>query len=144
MVGHATAAEASGLSSGQSNESSVIAYYVDMMFRADRPSADANDAAVRGEAGRMLANTLRSGLTIETDETYLAQLVVMKTGLGPSDARNRVSDVISQARQTVDAARTRSARVLLWTFIALLSGAFCASFAATIGGRQRDHVVVVS
>jgi hypothetical protein len=25
-------------------------------------------------------------------------------------------------------------------FIALLTGAFCASLAATIGGRQRDHV----
>jgi hypothetical protein len=28
-------------------------------------------------------------------------------------------------------------------FLALLGGAFCASFAATIGGRQRDHVVTV-
>jgi hypothetical protein len=24
-----------------------------------------------------------------------------------------------------------------------LVGAFCASFAATIGGRQRDHVIVI-
>jgi hypothetical protein len=31
----------------------------------------------------------------------------------------------------------------LWTFVALLTGAFCASFAATVGGRQRDHVPAV-
>jgi hypothetical protein len=30
---------------------------------------------------------------------------------------------------------------LLWAFLALLIGAFCASFAANIGGRQRDQVV---
>jgi hypothetical protein len=32
---------------------------------------------------------------------------------------------------------------LYWTFLALLIGAFCASFAATIGGKQRDHVVAI-
>jgi len=31
----------------------------------------------------------------------------------------------------------------LWTFLALLMGAFCASYAATVGGRQRDHVQVI-
>jgi hypothetical protein len=30
--------------------------------------------------------------------------------------------------------------VLLWLFLALLMGAFCASYAATMGGRQRDRV----
>jgi hypothetical protein len=32
---------------------------------------------------------------------------------------------------------------MYWTFLALLIGAFCASFAATIGGKQRDRVVIV-
>jgi hypothetical protein len=32
---------------------------------------------------------------------------------------------------------------MYWTFLALLVGAFCASFAATIGGAQRDHIVVI-
>jgi hypothetical protein len=31
---------------------------------------------------------------------------------------------------------------LYWLFLALLVGAFCASYAATLGGRQRDHVLV--
>jgi hypothetical protein len=32
---------------------------------------------------------------------------------------------------------------MYWTFLALLVGAFCASFAATIGGKQRDNVVII-
>jgi len=36
-----------------------------------------------------------------------------------------------------------TARLLLWTFLALLIGAFCASYAATIGGRQRDNLKAV-
>jgi hypothetical protein len=30
----------------------------------------------------------------------------------------------------------------LWVFISMLAGAFCASYAATIGGRQRDSIAV--
>jgi len=36
--------------------------------------------------------------------------------------------------------RSAAAQTALWTFVALLIGAFSASIAATIGGRQRDHV----
>jgi hypothetical protein len=32
---------------------------------------------------------------------------------------------------------------MYWTFLALLVGAFSASFAATIGGKQRDRVIVI-
>jgi hypothetical protein len=46
-------------------------------------------------------------------------------------------------RQTEDDGRKATAHILLWVFIALLGGAFCASYAATIGGRQRDHVQIV-
>jgi hypothetical protein len=37
-------------------------------------------------------------------------------------------------------ARSAAAQTALWTFVALLVGAFSASFAATIGGRQRDRL----
>jgi hypothetical protein len=40
-------------------------------------------------------------------------------------------------------ARKATAHLLLWFFLALLMGAFSASYAATIGGRQRDHVKAV-
>ncbi|MFZ2958628.1 MAG: chemotaxis protein CheB [Candidatus Ozemobacteraceae bacterium] len=41
------------------------------------------------------------------------------------------------ARESTEGARKAAAHLLLWLFIALLSGAFCASLAATIGGRHR-------
>ncbi len=52
-------------------------------------------------------------------------------------------DVVAQARQAEDTARRVTAHFLLWLFLALLAGAFSASYAATIGGRQRDHVKAV-
>jgi hypothetical protein len=77
------------------------------------------------------------------DQTYLAQLVAARTGISQSEAEKRVSDVIADARQTEDVARKATAHLLLWFFLALLMGAFSASYAATIGGRQRDHVKAV-
>jgi hypothetical protein len=58
------------------------------------------------------------------------------------ESENRVSDVFAQAQSTADKARSALARFSLWLFVALLCGAFCASYAGTIGGRQRDHVPV--
>ena len=77
------------------------------------------------------------------DQSYLARLVAARTGLSQSDAEKRVSDVISEARQAEDMARKASAHFLLWLFLSLLIGAFSASFAATVGGKQRDHVKAV-
>jgi hypothetical protein len=74
------------------------------------------------------------------DQTYLAGLIAARTGLSQAEANQRVSQVLTQAKDALDTARKAAARLSLWIFIALLSGAFCASYAATIGGRQRDHV----
>jgi len=77
------------------------------------------------------------------DQTYLGRLVAARTGISQPEAEKRVSDVIADARQTEDTARKATAHLLLWFFLALLMGAFSASYAATIGGRQRDHVKAV-
>ena len=76
-------------------------------------------------------------------QNYLSQLVATRTGLTSADAEKRVSDVFTSAQQAAETARKTVAHSLLWAFLALLIGAFCASLGATIGGRQRDHVVVV-
>ncbi|MGA9184329.1 MAG: hypothetical protein WBZ32_03430, partial [Candidatus Acidiferrales bacterium] len=65
------------------------------------------------------------------------------TGISEPDAEARVSSVFAQLQQTADAARKAVAHLALWIFLSLLIGAFCASLAATFGGRQRDHVVIV-
>ena len=59
---------------------------------------------------------------------------------GRSPADLSASQLAEQERQAAEAARRETGRFLLWTFVALLIGAFCASYAATIGGRQRDHL----
>jgi len=52
----------------------------------------------------------------------------------------RVSDVLADARKSEDEERKATAHFLLRLFLALLMGAFCASLAATVGGRQRDRL----
>jgi hypothetical protein len=124
------------------------AYFVDMLLRPVTVSpassnSDQSDGAVHREFGLIVANGLRQGGIPPSDQTYIAQVVAVKTGISQGDADKRVSDVFAQAQQAADSARKAVAHMLYWTFLALLIGAFSASFAATIGGRQRDGVVVV-
>jgi hypothetical protein len=75
--------------------------------------------------------------------------VAQRTGLSQQDAEKRVDDTVAKAKaamdeaatkakQAADAARKAGAGLALWSFIAMLIGAFVASYAATIGGRHRD------
>lgn len=125
------------------------AYFVDLLFRpapsgsaaaSNGAAAAGEDNAARSEAASILADALRHKETAAADQNYLAQLVSARTGLSQNDAAQRVSDVITQARQATESERKATGRLLLWTFLSLLIGAFCASYAATIGGRQRDHM----
>jgi hypothetical protein len=147
-VGRASEAGTVALSAnaGQTDSRDLGAngYFVDALFRPTTPTATTTDnPAMRAEAGRIFAHALRQGSFSAADQTYLAQLVAAQTGLSEPDAEKRVSDDIAQAQQAVDTARKAAAHFSYWLFLALLIGAFCASFAATIGGRQRDHVRTV-
>ncbi len=141
--GTAQAGATAGVNAASVANADPNGYFVDSLFRTDHPSTDANAVPVQTEAGRIFANALREKDLPASDRTYLGQLVASRTGLSQSDAENRVSDVMARARQAADAARKATAHLLLWTFLALLIGAFCASYAATIGGQQRDHVKVI-
>jgi hypothetical protein len=119
-------------------------YYVDSLFRSDHP-ADTSAADVRGEAGRILAMGRRNGEVSAPDRSYLATLVAARTGLSPADARRRVDEVIAQAKaaeqklqDAADAARKTAARLSIVTALSMLIGAFIASVAAVLGGRERD------
>jgi len=127
-------AETSGLNSH--------AYLIDTLFRSNGSVSDRNDALARGEAERILTHGMRQGALPAADQTYLAQMVSARTGLNQTEAENRVSEVFAQAQQSAENARKALAHLSLWLFVALLSGAFCASYAGTIGGRQRDRVIV--
>jgi hypothetical protein len=138
----ATVAEVSG-STQSSGGAGQSGYFVNALLRTSAPSSAQDNASVRDEIGPILANGLREGSLPQADKSYLAQMVAAKTGLSEPDAEKRVDDVYAQAQQAADKARKAIAHLMYWTFLALLIGAFCASFAATIGGKQRDRVVVI-
>lgn len=118
------------------------AYFVDSLLRSEVTNSGQNDTSVRLEVGSIFANDLRQPEVPAADKTYLAKLVAARTGLSQTDSEKRVSDVIQEARQAADTTRKAGAHLAYWTFFALLVGAFCASFAATIGGKQRDQMIV--
>ena len=118
-------------------------YFIDTLFRSGHRSPDRNDAPVRAEAARIFAHALRQRNLPAADETYLDELVAAKTGLNQTESEKRVSEVFGEIQRAADTARKAVAHLSLWIFVALLIGAFCASYAATIGGRQRDHVELV-
>jgi len=108
-----------------------------------------NPPDVRAESGRILVTGLASGDLSSADRTYLAQLVAARTGLSEADAEKRVDDVIGQAKaaaakakQVADQARKAAATFALFFFVSLLVGAFIASAAAALGGRERDELEI--
>jgi hypothetical protein len=117
-------------------------YFIDSLFRSD-PAHSQTDPSLSAEAGRIFAHSIGQKETHSADVAYLSKLVAAKTGLSQVDAEKRVSQVFTDARQAEDSARQAASHLLLWIFLALLIGAFSASYAATIGGRQRDHVKTV-
>lgn len=126
-----------------SRDSSPNAYFVDSLVRSKAASTDRDDVPLRAEAETIFANGLRQGDLPQRDRAYLAQVVSAKTGVSESEGEKRVSAVFAEAQVAADTARKALAHLSLWVFAALLIGAFCASFSATIGGRQRDHVKAV-
>jgi len=139
-TGAATLAGGSAQRTETSTRATSGDYFVDTLLRSNNPSA--NDAAQRGEVAGIFAHALALKQLTPADETYLSQLVSARTGLSKPEADKRVAEIFGDAQQAADQTRKTLAHLSLWIFVALLGGAFCASFAATIGGRQRDHVAV--
>ena len=115
------------------------AYYVDALFRSDRPAPDGNQQASAAEGSRILARGVTPGSSLAAgDRARLAQLVAQRTGLSQQEAEQRVDAVINQAKAAADDARKAAAKLALWMAAALLAGALSASLAAVEGGRERD------
>jgi hypothetical protein len=132
-------------SAATNSEAQVLdpnAYFIDILLRSTPSAAEHNDITERGMVQRTFDHVLRQRDLSTADKTYLAQVVAARTGMNESEAEKRVSDVFEQAQSSADKVRSAIARFSLWLFVALLCGAFCASYAGTIGGRQRDHVPV--
>jgi hypothetical protein len=120
------------------------AYFVDTLFRSDRPVSAADQPASQaasGEASRILGRGLAPGADFTpADRTRVAQLVAARTGLSQAEAEQRVTQTIAQARAAADEARKAAAKLAFWFAAALLAGAFAAGLAAVEGGRLRDDI----
>ncbi len=152
-VANGLAAGATSAVSGDAGDS--VGYYVDSLFRPVGDSVIDGSAATRtaaedlSEARGIFVHVTGTGALSTDDTRHLGQIVARRTGLSQQDAEVRVSDVYGRlqaarealetdAKTAADNARKATAYGSLWLFIALLGGAFCASLAATFGGRQRD------
>lgn len=141
-----------------------VAYYVDRVLRKDStgtvagntaPNTPAADLAVvtdprTPEMIRLFGKNLKAGKLADDDLRYAGQWVAQRTGLSQDQAQARVITIYTEAqtalrnadamaRETANAARKTSSYTALWLVVALLLGAFSASVAATLGGRQRDN-----
>ncbi len=148
LAGHATDRSSAATAGSDAAMLNPNAYLVDTLFRPSASApvstsivAERNDIIDRGQAERILSHDLKQGKLLAADKTYLAQVVSARTGLSQPEAENRVAEVFAEAQQSAESARKALAHLSLWLFVALLSGAFCASYAGTIGGRQRDRVM---
>jgi hypothetical protein len=130
--------------SAQSREAlGANAYLVDRLLRTTAPGADKDSPSLRGEIGLIFANGLREGGLPPADRSYLTHVVAATTGASEADAGQRVDEAFADVQDTADSARRAVAHAMYWTFLALLVGAFSASVAATIGGKERDRVMVI-
>jgi len=168
MAGNVATATAVSSEIAKSNgDNGPMGYFVDSLFRRDLNSTvSAPDVAGTDpmpawppkpippgsapEVTRIFMNSIRTGSSLpDEDIRYVGQVVALRTGLTQQDAEKRVIDTYirvqtklhdaeTAAKEAADKGRKASAYAGLWLFISLLIGAFVASFAATIGGRQRD------
>ena len=136
----ATSAAAADAGSGSSN------YLMDSLFRSPKGAkSQSSPEQATAEVGRIFVNATATGKLPEEDARYAAQVVSQRTGISQQEAEKRVNETFTQiqakkkeAQEAADKARKASAAAALLLFISLLIGAFIASYAAIIGGRQRD------
>jgi hypothetical protein len=119
-------------------------YYIDSLFRGSKVGNAAEETAYKAEAAGVFAHTLANrAVLMPDDRNYVAGLVSAATGLNHNEAEARVTNVFERDQAATDQARKSAAHALYWLFVALLLGAFTASFAATMGGHRRDHLPVM-
>jgi hypothetical protein len=145
-ISNVAGSAASTATQAATNQSSgTDGYFLDTLFRKDQPDANAPPQEVRAEASRVLARSIANGNLDPGDRSYLAKLIAARTGISQQEAEKRIDDTMAQmkaaedkVKQAADAARKASAQASFYLFFSMLIGAFIASTAGAIGGRQRD------
>jgi hypothetical protein len=155
LASGAAATAAAAKAGGDSAGPNPLDYFSDMMLRTDKPDTTGSSADLRQETMRILATSIKNGSLAADDRAYLANRIAARTGLDQAAAEKRVDDVYARgaaaaakakaaAKEAADTARKAAAGTALWLTVALLIGAFVASWCATLGGKLRDGIAGVS
>lgn len=143
----ATIAGATSASVGNAGPDVATGYFTDALLRRQdlRNRAQTDDAAAVAEVSRILLNSATAGSMPDEDKTYLSAVVASRTGLTPEEATARVDSVLQridqakvETQEAADKARKSASKTAMLGALSLLVGAFIASAAAALGGRQRD------
>ncbi|WP_224796810.1 hypothetical protein [Pandoraea sputorum] len=148
FAGSATAVASQGVQ--PSNQGGLLDYFTDALLRPTDPAAGPPQRDARPEVSRILARSMVNGQLTDADRSYLVKLIAQRAGIDETSAQQRLTQIQTQFSQAVaqaeqkakdaaDEARKGLALFSMLAFVALLSGAFVASFSATLGGRMRDR-----
>ena len=129
----------------------AMQYYADTLLRpgvqTSAPEAGADRVQLTTEISTILGRSTLSSPTDE-DKTYLAQLVAKKAGVPQDEAKSRVDKTyaaLEKAKSDIaQAAETARRITVVGAFLmaaSLLVSAAAAFWAASMGGRHRDHSV---
>lgn len=141
------AGAAAAANSDAATPDAATGYFTDLLLRPQdlTTRAQSDDASATAEVSRILLRGAVSDGVPEADRAYIAALVASRTGVTPEEAKARVDQVLKQiedaktaAVQAADEARKSAATAAMLGALSLLVGAFIASAAAALGGRQRD------
>lgn len=130
----------------------TVEYWADQALRGNPEQlagAQQGERNYGAEIGRIIGTGLAAGEIPPADRDYLARVVAGRTGLSPTDARQRVDTLIQQAqiatakaaasaKEAANAARKATAAAAFWATLVLFLTAACAWFGAVMGGRHRD------
>ena len=105
-----------------------------------------DDTALRMEAGRIFAVSIKNREFSASDRDYLTQVVMNQTGLPEAEAQKRVDaamikarDLEIKTREATDKARKAAVIGGFITAVSLLIGLVAACVAAGAGGKHRDE-----
>jgi hypothetical protein len=124
-----------------STAEALLAFELDHLFRSDRAPA-ANEGETRAQAARIISSGLgHSGISPD-DRSYLVRMTAGRTGLTPTEAEGRVTQVLREADTAVSNARHSGVILTFMTVVSLLLGAATAWYTALLGGEHRDQNLV--
>lgn len=142
LAGVATGAGAAAASSTVN----PVDNYVDTLLRPDpargagAAGAAGSQQSTRDEMLRILTPVVRGGSDVSpANRTYAAQVVAARTGLPQTEAEQRVTAVVTDAKKAADETRKATMKLTLWLAAAMLAGGVAAMLGAVEGGFLRDE-----